>query len=204
MSSAHFSAPAALRKTCIFVVQREVATSRCTTKILMSLLTKRKYVYILLIMKEQQNQEVNMAKLLEVASFCVCTNLRKASRAVTQLYDESLQPTGLRATQYTLLVTLSLTGTISITDLARQLVMDRTTLTRNLTLIEQQGWVAIASGTDQRTRLVTLTKEGSEAVAQALPLWEEAQTRLVSELGRERWNTLLAGLSDVVSLAYEP
>jgi len=93
MSSAHFSAPAALRKTCIFVVQREVATSRCTTKILMSLLTKRKYVYILLIMKEQQNQEVNMAKLLEVASFCACANLRKASRAVTQLYDESLQPT---------------------------------------------------------------------------------------------------------------
>ncbi len=54
------------------------------------LLTKRKYVYILLIMKEQHHQEVNMAKVLEVASFCACANLRKTSRAVTQLYDESL------------------------------------------------------------------------------------------------------------------
>jgi DNA-binding MarR family transcriptional regulator len=151
-------------------------------------------------MKEQRNQEVNMAKVLEVASFCACANLRKASRAVTQLYDESLQPTGLRATQFTLLVTLSLTGTISITDLAQQLVMDRTTLTRNLALLEHQGLVAIAKGDDQRTRLVTLTNQGCEAVMKALPLWEQAQMRIVSGLGRERWKTLLADLSDMVSL----
>ena len=155
-------------------------------------------------MKEQHYQEVNMAKVLEAASFCACANLRKASRAVTQLYDESLQPTGLRATQYTLLVTLSLTGSISITDLAQKMVMDRTTLTRNLTLLENQGLVSIAKGDDQRTRLVTLTKEGREAVTKALPLWEEAQTRIVSGFGRERWNTLLADLSDMVSLACEP
>jgi DNA-binding MarR family transcriptional regulator len=158
-------------------------------------------VYILLIMIEQHNQEVNMAKVLEVASFCACANLRKASRAVTQLYDESLQPTGLRATQFTLLVALSVTGSISITDLAQQLVMDRTTLTRNLALLERQGLVAIAKGDDQRTRMVTLTHQGREAVVKALPLWEQAQTCIVSGLGRERWNTLLADLSDVVSLA---
>jgi DNA-binding MarR family transcriptional regulator len=158
-------------------------------------------VYILLIMKEQHYQEVNMAKVHEVASLCACANLRKASRAVTQLYDESLQPTGLRATQYTLLVALSLTGSTSITYLAQQLVMDRTTLTRNLALLEHQGLVAIAKGDDQRTRLVTLTNQGREAVVKALPLWEQAQTRIVSGLGRQRWNTLLADLSDVVSLA---
>ncbi len=168
------------------------------------LLTKRKYVYILLIMKEQHHQEVNMAKVLEVASFCACANLRKASRAVTQLYDESLQPTGLRATQFTFLVALSVTGSISITDLAQQLVMDRTTLTRNLTLLEHRGLVAIAKGDDQRTRLVTLTNQGREALMKALPLWEQAQTRIVSGLGRAHWNTLLADLSDVVSLACEP
>ena len=79
--------------------------------------------------------------------------------------------------------------------------MDRTTLTRNLALLEHQGLVAIAKGDDQRTRLVTLTNQGREAVVKALPLWEQAQTRIVSGLGRERWNTLLADLSDVVSLA---
>jgi DNA-binding MarR family transcriptional regulator len=161
-------------------------------------------VYILLIMKEQNNQEVNMAKVLEVASFCACANLRKASRAVTQLYDESLQPTGLRATQYTLLVALTLGGSISISDLAQQLVMDRTTLTRNLSLLERQGLAAIAKGDDQRTRMVTLTNQGREALTKALPLWEQAQTRIVSGLGRERLNMLLSDLSDVVSLACEP
>ncbi len=161
-------------------------------------------MYILLIMKEQHNQEVHMAKVREVASFCACANLRKASRAVTQLYDESLQPTGLRATQYTLLVALSLAGSISITDLAQKLVMDRTTLTRNLTPLERQGLVAIAKGDDQRTRIVTLTNEGREALAAALPLWEKAQTRIVSGLGHARWNMLLSGLSDMVSLACEP
>ncbi len=155
-------------------------------------------------MKEQHHQEMNMTKALEVASFCVCTNLRKASRAVTQLYDESLQPAGLRATQYALLVALSLASSTSITDLAQKMVMDRTTLTRNLTLLEHQGLVTIAPGTDQRTRMVTLTNQGREALAKALPLWEQAQTRVVSKLGRERWIAMLSDLSDVVSLTCEP
>jgi DNA-binding MarR family transcriptional regulator len=154
-------------------------------------------------MKEQRNQEVNMAKVREVASFCACANLRKASRAVTQLYDEALQPSGLRVTQFTLLVALSLTGSISISDLAQQLVIDRTTLTRNLALLEHQGLVAIAKGDDQRTHLVTLTNQGREALLKALPLWERAQAHIVSGLGGERWNTLLAELSDVVSLVGE-
>ncbi len=152
-------------------------------------------------MREQQNQELNMAKVLEVASFCVCANLRKASRAVTQLYDEALQPAGLRATQYTLLVALSLAGSITITDLAQKLVMDRTTLTRNLTLLEHQGLVTIAPGIDQRTRMISLTNRGREALKKALPLWEQAQKRVVSGLGHNRWDTLLMDLSDVVSLA---
>ncbi len=155
-------------------------------------------------MKEQYHQEMNMTKALDVASFCVCANLRKASRAVTQLYDESLRPTGLRATQYALLVTLSLASSTSITDLAQKMVMDRTTLTRNLTLLEHQGLVTIAPGTDQRTRMVTLTNQGREALAKALPLWEQAQTRVVSKLGRERWIAMLSDLSDVVSLTCEP
>ncbi|HCP73316.1 MAG TPA: MarR family transcriptional regulator, partial [Ktedonobacter sp.] len=95
-------------------------------------------------------------------------------------------------------------GSISISDLAQQLVMDRTTLTRNLSLLERQGLAAIAKGDDQRTRMVTLTNQGREALTKALPLWEQAQTRIVSGLGRERLNMLLSDLSDVVSLACEP
>ncbi len=67
-----------------------------------------------------------------------------------------------------------------------------------------QRLVAIAKDDDQRTRLVTLTNQGREAQAAALPLWEEAQTRIVSGLGRARWNMLLSDLSDVVSLTCDP
>jgi DNA-binding MarR family transcriptional regulator len=81
--------------------------------------------------------------------------------------------------------------------------MDRTTLTRNFTLLEHQQLVSIAPGTDQRTRLVTLSIQGREVLAKALPLWEQAQTCIVSGLGRERWRALVMDLSGIVSLACE-
>ena len=153
-------------------------------------------------MKEHIHQP-GVAQLAEIAETCACLNARKAARAVTQLYDEVLQPSGLRATQFTLLVAIALAGEAPVTRLADALVMDRTTLTRNLALLERQGLVGIAPGTDQRTRMVTLTNQGRDALAKALPLWEQAQKRVVSGLGRNRWKTLLADLSDVVSLACE-
>ncbi len=153
-------------------------------------------------MKEHVHQP-GVAQLTEIAETCACLNVRKAARAVTQLYDEVLQPSGLRVTQFTLLVAIALAGEAPVTQLANALVMDRTTLTRNLALLEHQGLVAIARGTDQRTRMVTLTNQGREALVKALPLWEQAQTRFVSGLGCERLNTLLADLSDVVSLTCE-
>jgi len=144
-----------------------------------------------------------LPQLSEIAETCACLNVRKAARAITQLYDEVLQPSGLRVTQFTLLVSIALAGEAPVTRLANALVMDRTTLTRNLALLEHHGLVAIAPGTDQRTRMVTLTNQGREALAKALPLWEKAQKRVVSGLGRKQWNTLLADLSNIVSLACE-
>ena len=134
---------------------------------------------------------------------CVCANLRQASRAITQLYDALLQPSGLRATQFTLLITLSLTGQISITDLAERLGMDRTTLTRNLKPLEKQGFVASDSGRDRRTRVVMLTDRGQESLARARPLWEQAQQQVVEALGPEKSNQLLVNLSEVVALIHQ-
>ena len=112
--------------------------------------------------------------------FCTCANLRKASRAVTQFYEAILRPTGLRVTQFTLLSAISVLGQPTITDLADALVMDRTTLTRNLKPLEKQGLVESASGQDKRTRLVRLTVPGQQLLADALPLWQEAQTKMVN------------------------
>jgi DNA-binding MarR family transcriptional regulator len=132
---------------------------------------------------------------------CACFNLRKAARAITHLYDEMLRPTGLRTTQFTLLVATKMLEPITVTRLAKMGVMDRTTLTRNLRPLEKQVLVQIALGKDQRTRVVTLTPEGQKALARAFPLWKKAQTRVIKELGPERWNSLRADLGEVVSLA---
>ncbi|MGH8659094.1 MAG: MarR family winged helix-turn-helix transcriptional regulator, partial [Gammaproteobacteria bacterium] len=101
-----------------------------------------------------------MTKCQQVARQCACFNLRKATRAVTQLYDEVLRETGIRVTQLTLLVAAYLSGEIPISQMAEVLVMDRTTLTRNLKPLEAQGLIAIRSGADRREKLVTLTTRG--------------------------------------------
>ena len=152
---------------------------------------------------QEQNTQLNMVKLGIVANTCACFNLRKASRTVTQLYDEILQPSGLLATQFTLLVAIALAGSVTITHLAEELVMDRTTLTRNLKPLERQGLIEIAPGQDQRTRVVTLTASGREALVKAIPLWEQAQASVVEGLGQNRWSTLLSNLSDTVLLTHK-
>src|SRR3954469_8883577 len=88
---------------------------------------------------------------------CTCFNLRKAARAVTQMYDEFLRPSGLRSTQFSLLMLIRGEGPIRITDLAERAVMDRTTLKRNVELLEREGLARVEAGEDARVREVRLT-----------------------------------------------
>lgn len=153
-------------------------------------------MYILLIMK----RGVNQAELLQCVE-CTCFSIRKASRAITQLYEGMMQPTGLRATQFTLLVVLAHAGSTNITRLGQSMVMDRTTLTRTLKPLAKQGLITIGPGKDQRTRWVALTAQGQRALAKALPLWEKAQAHVINRLGEERWRGLMVDLATTVSLA---
>jgi DNA-binding MarR family transcriptional regulator len=132
---------------------------------------------------------------------CACANLRAATRAVTRVYDDILRPSGLQATQFTLLATIALVGSAPVTQLAEILVMDRTTLTRNLKPLEKQGLIQVMSGEDQRLRLVSLTEPGQQALAKALPLWEQAQAQAVNTLDKERFGALLTDLSALSLLA---
>ena len=134
------------------------------------------------------------------AGECVCGSLRKATRAVTQLYDGMLRPTGLRVTQFGILGTTMAMEPVTVTRLAGATVTDRTTLTRNLKLLEKQGLIRVNSGNDRRERKVTLTDRGREAVIKAYPLWHKAQSDVVKLLGEERWKVLQQELSAVVSL----
>ncbi|MGE5698488.1 MAG: MarR family winged helix-turn-helix transcriptional regulator [Deltaproteobacteria bacterium] len=121
---------------------------------------------------------------------CACANIRRAARAVTQLYDRELRGTGLGVTQFTLLQVLSRTGELSQGRLGDGLSMDSTTLTRTLANLRREGWIAVRTGTDRRERLVSLTAAGRRQLKLSYPQWERAQERLRKILGDQRWEEL--------------
>ncbi|NJM70901.1 MAG: winged helix-turn-helix transcriptional regulator [Scytonema sp. RU_4_4] len=131
-------------------------------------------------------------------------HIRRASRIVTQIYDAALRPVGLVLNQFTLLVAIHLMESAPVTRLAQELCTDQTTITRNLKVLEKRGLVVIEPGDDRRVRLVSLTPEGLALLAQALPLWEQAQTDVQARFGQQRWQELLSLLSDTQVLADTP
>ena len=154
--------------------------------------------------EEIVSSEIVSRNVAREAARCACFNIRKAARAVTQLYDATLEPSGLRATQFTLLMVLHGTGAVTMTRLSSEMVMDRTTLTRNLGPLEKRGLVEAAAGADRRTREIRLTARGREALAKALPLWRRAQSRVVGGLGQSHWDRLLPALAAAVAAARDP
>ncbi len=145
------------------------------------------------------------AKLLEIAQRCVCFNLRRGARAVTQYFDALFQAHGLRATQFTLLGALAIaekqTLSLSITQIAELMVMDRSTLTRNLQPLERDGLVTIALGADRRTRVALLTDAGRSRLAQVIAQWEKGQSHFATLLGQHNLNALLQQIATVVDAA---
>jgi DNA-binding MarR family transcriptional regulator len=136
----------------------------------------------------------------------MCASFRRVSRTLTQLYDDALRPIGLRATQFTLLQALSLTGEVSQGELGQMLAIDSTTLTRTLELISRHGWIQERRGEDRRERLLRLSKAGQRKLNRALPIWEKLQARLRQTLGDERWRNLLEvsnELTDLISNSAE-
>jgi DNA-binding MarR family transcriptional regulator len=140
---------------------------------------------------------------LEACSQCACFNLRKATRALTQLYDRSLRPYGLRAAQFQVLAVIGGRGPVNISDLAKALVMDRTTVSRELAPLERQGWVTVRAGKDRRTRAVELTANGWRLLEDALPAWKQTQESVVEGLGIDSFGVLLEKLSSTVKVARE-
>jgi DNA-binding MarR family transcriptional regulator len=128
---------------------------------------------------------------------CTSFNLRKAARVVTHQYDDILKSSGLRSTQFSLLTVLSKSGAETISNLAHKLVMDRTTLTRNLKPLQSQGWVQRVPGEDRRTRAWSITSSGRKVLAEALPLWQKAQRQTIEQLTQKRWSSLLNQLFNI-------
>ncbi len=134
------------------------------------------------------------ATLSNMQSKCLCYNIRKAARLITQFYDEAMESSGLLGTQFVLLRSIGRAGAANLTRLAQVMGMDRTTLTRNLKPLERLGFVEMDAGLDRRTHIVRLTEQGRQALEAALPYWQQAQTALVSRFGQDRTAALLGEL----------
>jgi DNA-binding MarR family transcriptional regulator len=141
--------------------------------------------------------QIDEARLAEMARTCACFNFRKASRSVTQLFDQILAPTGLRSTQLVILITGQLLGPSSIARLARELVMDRSTLTRNLKPLMNMGLMRFSQGNGKQ-KSVEVTIEGQAALIRSAPYWERAQSHLVNRFGPDAWNRIMNDLAAIV------
>jgi DNA-binding MarR family transcriptional regulator len=131
---------------------------------------------------------------------CTCLRLRKASRRVSQIYDRALDPCGLTVTQYGLLGHITALDGIGVGALATRMVMDPTTLTRNLKPLLEQAFVVLAPDPrDRRARRLHLTDEGRRTFAQAKPAWRRAQLHLEGALGVRDASALNAVLDRVLA-----
>jgi DNA-binding MarR family transcriptional regulator len=140
------------------------------------------------------------AKLLEIGVSCTSLNLKKAARAVSHIVDETVRHTGLRYGQFGMLVAVANRGTVTVSELADALIMDITTLSRNVRLLERDGFVTISSGRDRRVREIELTLLGAQKINEVLPHWEQAQEKIKLSLGSGNWELLMEQLHKVAQL----
>ena len=131
---------------------------------------------------------------------CTCGRLRRATRALTQLYDDAMAPSGLRVTQFSLLSTLAHEGPITISALASRQLLDRTALSRNLDPLLAAGLVEVVRGRDARTKEVGISRKGSAALRTAEPYWMRVQKEVTKRVGADKLETLIATLHDLEAL----
>jgi DNA-binding MarR family transcriptional regulator len=137
---------------------------------------------------------------MPIQTRCACTRARRAARALTDLYDDALAPVGLKVTQFSVLRTVQRMGAVHLSALGAEMALDRSTLGRNLRLLEAMDLVRLSQGDDLRTQTAALTRRGSERLRRALPLWERVQKSVRDRLGDSDVDALFATLERVEAL----
>lgn len=132
---------------------------------------------------------------------CVSYNLRKASRIVSKLYTREMRPAPVRGPQFSLMVMISRRQNPTISDLARDIGADRTTMTRNLEQLQKRGFIEITQGKNLRTKAVRIAPKGQAALERSIAYWQKAQNKVLKTLGQERWTRMLTDLSALTPLA---
>lgn len=140
---------------------------------------------------------------LKEARSCAAFNLRRASRAVSAAYDAGLAPTGLRSTQFAILTAVAGLQPAPVGDIARMLVMDQTTMTRNLRLLAREGLVDVPARGPKREKRVTLTPLGERKLKAAMPVWRALQARFDEAFGVQKWRELRRELQRATTLTLQ-
>lgn len=131
---------------------------------------------------------------------CNCLAVRQAARHITQFYDQFLAPAGLRTTQFSILARLKRLGPMTINTLAKEMVMDRTTLGRNILPLEREGLIAVVRGSsDRRSKELRLTDAGAARLRTAVKGWAQAQRQFEAAFGTKRTLDLRALLHTVAA-----
>ena len=125
------------------------------------------------------------------------------SRAVTQLYDDILRPSGLRMTQFSILATIARSGEANLRQLEAALAIDQTTLTRSLGLLQRDRVIERVPHPDGRIKSVRLTQKGRRMLDEARPLWAQAQNKVLREIGTTAWHDAERRLARLLHVAVE-
>jgi DNA-binding MarR family transcriptional regulator len=146
----------------------------------------------------------NPSKLdLAGTGYCASFNFRRTARSVTRIYDLALQESGIRSTQFTILVGIAKSQPVSIGAVADILIIDRTTLTRSLRLLKQQGLIHISDRSTMRQRFLTITPKGRRTLTRSLPAWRKAHEQFVAAVGSDYWIALRSELERLAHVAIE-
>lgn len=132
---------------------------------------------------------------MDVQKDCICGKMRRASRLLTNIYDEFLVPTGLKVTQFGLLRRIQRLDQASAAKLSALMQIDKTTLARNLKVLERRNLIEHSEGEDRRVKVINLTAEGASALEAAELKWKEAQEAVAARLGQKRLDRLFEDLA---------
>lgn len=129
--------------------------------------------------------------------YCASLNFRRTSRIVTRMYDTAMQESGVRSTQFAILVGIAKLQPVALGNLAKVLMLDSSTLTRSLRLLEKEGMIEISTRAAMRQRFLKLTHAGQKALQRSLPLWRAVHARFVAAVGADYWLKLRNELESI-------
>ena len=123
---------------------------------------------------------------------CACAHIRKSARTVTQAYEKKMSQAGLKVTQYYMLVNIARHQKLSISELGEMLLLEQSTVTRNVTILKKEGYVSIAQDSnDARIKSVSITDQGLQKIEEATPYWLQIQDKFEKKIGKEQYQELL-------------